>query len=68
MKYYPYQTITDELNQNGEYSGMYISPFGDIKYENLQDMVDKIYNCCEEKSKKYIYAYYSEPDSTMHEL
>ena len=68
MKYYPYQTITDELNQNGEYSGMYISPFGDIKYENLQDMTDKIYNCCEEKGKKYIYAYYSEPDSTMHEL
>jgi hypothetical protein len=47
---------------------MYISPFGDIKYENLQDMVYKIYNCCEKKGKKYIYAYYSEPDSTMHEL
>ena len=68
MKYYPYKTITDEINQNWEYSGMYISPYGDIKYESLQDMLDEIYNCCEKDGKKYIYAYHSEPDSTMHEL
>jgi predicted AlkP superfamily pyrophosphatase or phosphodiesterase len=47
---------------------MYISPFGDIKYETLQDMLDEIYNCCEKNGKKYIYAYHSEPDSTIHEL
>ena len=68
MKYYPYKTIPAEINQKGEYSGMFISPYGDIKYGNLQDMLNKIYNCCEKDGKKYIYAYYTEPDSTMHKL
>ena len=68
MKYYPYKTITDEINEKWEYSGMYISPYGDIKYKSLQDMLDEIYNCCEKDGKKYIYAYHPEPDSTMHEL
>ena len=67
-KYYPYKCITDEINEIGKYCGRYISNYGDIKYYDLNDMLDKIYYDCKKDGKKYIYAYNPEPDSTMHEL
>ena len=67
-KYYATETIMEEINLEGKYEAKYISPYGDIKYDSLDEMLDKIYLTCMQDGKKFIYAYNPEPDSTMHEL
>lgn len=60
--------IVKEINEKGEYSALELFPFGSNKYENLDDMIKKIEAKTKEEGIKYIYAYDSEPDSSMHEL
>ncbi|MBQ4030855.1 MAG: alkaline phosphatase family protein [Bacilli bacterium] len=67
-KYYYTKTIMEEINEAGKYSARYISPYGDIKYDKLNEMLDLIYKECQSDGRKYIYAYHPEPDSSMHEL
>ena len=62
------KTIGKEINEQGKYKGYTLFPFGDKCYENLDDMFTRIENLCNEDGKKYIYAYDTDPDSTMHEL
>lgn len=62
------KTIGKEINEQGKYKGYTLFPFGDKCYENLDDMFIRIENLCNEEGKKYIYAYDTDPDSTMHEL
>lgn len=59
--------ITDEINARGMCSGHFISPFGDEPYETLNEMFELIAKDCHSDGRKYIYAYYGEPDHTMHE-
>ncbi len=59
--------MTSELNEKGEVKGYFISPFGDIHYHDLDDMLNKISSLCKNDEKKYIYAYDTEPDHTMHD-
>ena len=65
-KVYGYETIFDIINKNNKYKSFYISPFADIKYDDIDSMLDKIYKYSLEDGKKYIYAYYADPDTTMH--
>ena len=44
-----------------------ISPFYDIKYDDIDEMLDKIYELSKSNDKKYIYAYYEDPDGIMHD-
>lgn len=60
-------TITEEINQKGQYKSMELFPFGDNKYNDLDDMLDIIERETKKAEKKYIYAYDDEPDHTMHD-
>ena len=51
-KYYFYKTISEQINEN--------------KYEDIDDMINKINNSLNVKDKNYIYVYNPEPDTTMH--
>lgn len=62
------KTIMDEINEKGEYKGYTVSPYGDTPYQTIDEMYEIIKNKCKEPGKKYIYAYDTEPDSTMHKL
>lgn len=61
-------TITDEINEKGQYTSRILFPFGDNKYDDLDDMINIIRTECCKEGKKYIYAYDDEPDNTMHDL
>lgn len=65
-KYYGYNNIIDQINE-GKYQASIISPYGGNKYKNIDDMNNKIISECNKEGKRYIYAYYEDPDSTMHE-
>ena len=62
------KSIMDEINEQTEYKGYTLFPFGESPYKDLDDMFNIIEAKCSEEGKKYIYAYDTEPDSTMHEL
>lgn len=67
---FPYITIMDKINNSGNARAYSISPFEGIHYdeENADEMYDKIIKLCNTNEKKFIYAYCTEPDHTMHEL
>lgn len=52
----------------GKYKSKILFPFGDNPYKDLDNMLEIIKKECQEDGKKYIYAYDSEPDSTMHDF
>lgn len=62
------KTISEDINELGNDKGYILFPFGDDPYNDLDDMFWKIEQLCKEPDKKYIYAYDTEPDSTMHEI
>ena len=66
-KFLPYESIKDKIRKAG-YEAYYVSPFGDIKYETLEEMNDKIKELCSKDGKKYIYVYNDEPDACLHEF
>ncbi len=66
-RYYPYKNITEGINEVGKYNSKILFPFGQGRYYDLNDMLDRIYYECKKDSKNYIYAYYEDPDSTMHD-
>lgn len=61
------KTIVDEINEKQEFTAEELFPFGEISYQDLDDMLKRIENKVKEPGKKYIYAYDDEPDATMHD-
>lgn len=59
--------ITDEINEAGQDKAYFVSPFGDTPYETLDEMFALVSERCKEPGRKYVYAYYNEPDHTMHD-
>lgn len=59
--------ITDEINDAGRYGAYFVSPFGDTPYRTRDEMFDIVARLCRKRGKKYVYAYHSEPDHTLHE-
>ena len=62
------KSIMDELNEKSIYKAYTLFPFGEKAYKDLDDMYRIIENKCNENGMKYIYAYDTDPDSTMHEI
>lgn len=62
------KSITEEINEKGKDSGYILFPFGENPYTNIEDLYNKIEILCNKEGKKYIYAYDTEPDSTIHEF
>ena len=62
------KSISEEIRDKGVDQGYTFFPFGENPYENLDDLYNKIEKLCNEDGKKYIYAYDTDPDHTMHEL
>ena len=62
------KSIMDELNEKSIYRGYTLFPFGENAYSNLDDMYRIIENRCDENGMKYIYAYDTNPDFTMHKI
>ncbi len=67
-KYFINKTIADDINDGGKYKSRILFPFGENKYNDLDEMLEIIKAECNMDGKKYIYAYDEEPDYSMHEF
>ena len=65
FKFTPYQNIVDKINAAGgkAYAAM---PFLPPYPQTIEAILERVTTLCEEPGKKFIYAYWNEPDSTMH--
>ena len=65
FKYLPYKNIIEKIAEAGgnAYASMpFMEPFPDT----LDKVLERTLNLCNEPGKKFIYAYWDEPDHTMH--
>lgn len=67
-KYYSYKNITEQINEKGIYTSKILFPFGDDLYSDFDDMLLRIERETNKPGKKYIYAYYENPDSLLHQF
>lgn len=65
-RFMPFKNIVSLINESGGYAKE-LFPFGNDFYQNLDEMYQRIIDETKKDGKKYIYAYYPEPDGIMHE-
>ena len=61
----PYKSIVDQINEAGG-KAYFSMPFQPPFPQTLDAILGRIKTLCNEPDKKFIYAYWNEPDSTMH--
>ena len=60
------KTIVEEINEQQKYYAVELMPFGDGMYDGLDNMMQRIEQETSKDGKKFIYAYDTEPDHTIH--
>lgn len=60
-----YKSVVTKINEAGGHA-YYSSPFMAPNPQDLTAILQRITELCQTPEKKYIYAYWNEPDSTMH--
>ena len=63
-KTYGYQSIINIIGKKVNATGLF--PFKETTYTDLEDRNQKILEICANKQENFIYAYYDDPDHTMH--
>lgn len=66
FKYCGYESVCDILKRNGK-EAYNATPFVDPYPNNMDAICQRIIDLCKQDGDKYIYAYWNEPDTTMHE-
>lgn len=60
-------SIIEKISNIDGCLGSYVSPFGNTAYKDIDEMNDKIIEVTKNNKKNCVYAYYEDPDGTMHE-
>lgn len=66
FKYCPYKNIVDRIREAGG-NAYFSMPFMEPFPQDLDAILSRVEELCGKPERKFIYAYWSEPDSTMHE-
>lgn len=64
--YCPYRRVVQRIESGGT-KAYYSTPFYDPYPYNFNEVCHRVKELCKEEGEKYIYAYWTEPDQTMHE-
>lgn len=65
--YCPYKSVIEQIKEKGG-NAFYLAPFVKPYPSDFSQICQKIGKLCKLSAKKYIYAYWHEPDDTMHEV
>jgi len=65
-RYLPYKTVTWKINQQKNAEAFEVSPFGNYPVKTFDEFLGGVQEICERDGNHYIYAYWPEPDQTMH--
>ena len=64
-RYTPYQNIIEKIRESGG-NAYAVTPFIPPCPKSMEAILNRVEALCREPGKKFIYAYWEEPDSTMH--
>ncbi len=65
-EFVPYESVQQKVKKAG-FKGYSVMRYtDDVKCETFDEILDNIVRLCKEDERKYIYAYWGEPDHTMH--
>ena len=67
-KYFEHKTITDLINEKGKFKSYEISCYPYNVDKDINSVLNKILDKVKIEGKKYIFAYYPEPDDILHEF
>ena len=62
----PCKTVVEELNENGR-RAFEIAPWFMGGYKTFDEWLNRVVEVCNTETDAYIYAYWPEPDSTLHD-
>lgn len=66
-KYLPYKNVIDRINDAGHAKAFSVSPFGTNQVHQHDELYQTVKSLCRQDGRNYIYSYWYEPDSTMHD-
>ena len=64
----PCKTVVEEMNDNGHRAYEIMPGFAPGGFDTFEQWLTRIVELCNTESDAYIYAYWTEPDSCLHEL
>lgn len=66
MAHFPYIQVTERVSQSGRGKGQSVSPFHGVIADSLEKLFSETEKLMHETGRHYIYAYWPEPDHSMH--
>ncbi|HWQ59161.1 MAG TPA: alkaline phosphatase family protein [Clostridia bacterium] len=66
-RYMPFQSVFEKIDEAGVGHGHTVVPFGEDPVESEDEFFAKIARLCREDGRKYVYAYWADPDGLMHD-
>ncbi len=66
-KYQSYEKVGDKIRKASPAKAYTVSPFGDYPIDTFDELLQGVRDLCSKEEQNYIYAYWPEPDHTMHE-
>ena len=67
-QFIPYKSIYQKIKDAGMANAYSVSKFGSNRINSFDEMTNEIMRLCGTTEKKYIYGYWENPDSLMHEF
>ncbi len=66
QRYLHYRSIFEKINAAGVGKAYYVSMFGTTHVDSFDELTGTVARLCAEPEKKFIYAYWHQPDTIMH--
>lgn len=66
-RYMPYKSIFDQINEAGVGKAYYVSMFGTTHIDTFDQLTHTVINLCATNEKKFVYSYWHQPDTLMHQ-
>lgn len=61
-----FTTIVDLINTKQQARADVVSPYGNLYVDNWEDQLNVLLQCTQRPGRNFLYAYYDEPDHSMH--
>ena len=62
-----YESIIEKINNSGNAKAYSVLPFGENPHTELNDWIEAIRKTCKNEQKTFTYAFWQEPDATLHQ-
>lgn len=66
-RYLTYKNVVEKINELSQARAESVSYFGSYHTESYEEILEAVEELCAEEGRHYLYTYWNEPDSSMHE-